>query len=92
MAAVDTRHAFERLDPGQSGDAPLYRLAKRALLAAIEAGHYPPGRALPNEAAHDIAIALLGGEIDRRRRALFPPADITQIQRLAEPALGAADQ
>jgi hypothetical protein len=34
----------------------------------------------------------LGGEIDRRRRALLAAADVAQIERLAEPALGLADQ
>ena len=62
MAAMHA-HAFERLDPGQSGGAPLYRLAKRALLAAIEAGHYPPGHALPNEAALASALGISVGTL-----------------------------
>ncbi len=45
-----------------------------------------------DQRAHEIAVAPLGGEIDRRRRALLAPADVAQIERLAEPALGLADQ
>jgi GntR family transcriptional regulator len=56
-------HAFERLDPGQAGDAPLYRLAKRALLGAIEAGRCPPGSALPNEAALGRALGISIGTL-----------------------------
>ena len=37
--------------------------------------------------AHELAMAFLSREIDRRRRALFPAADVAQIERLAEPAL-----
>ena len=48
--------------------------------------------AVLDQLAHEIAIALLGREIDRRRRALFPAADVAQIERLAEPALRIADQ
>lgn len=56
-------HVFGRLDPCQAGDAPLYRLAKRALLAAIEAGHCPPGSALPNEAALAQALGISIGTL-----------------------------
>jgi len=45
-----------------------------------------------DHAAHHVAIALLGGEIDRRRRALLAAADVAQINGLAEPAVGFADQ
>jgi len=34
-----------------AGGAPLYRVAKRALLQAIEAGQCPPGSTLPNESS-----------------------------------------
>ena len=44
------------------------------------AGDHPP---------HHVAIALFGGEI---HRALFAAADVAQIDGLAEPALGVADQ
>ena len=37
-------------------------------------------------------MRLLGDEVDGRRRALLPPADVAQIKALAEPALGGADQ
>ena len=42
--------ALAPLRPDAAG-APLYRLAKRALLAAIESGHWPTAGALPSEAA-----------------------------------------
>ena len=45
-----------------------------------------------DQRAHEIAVALLGREIDRRRRALLASADVAQIERLAEPACGLADQ
>jgi len=55
--------AFERLDPGQAAGAPLYRLAKQALLAAIESGRCPPGRALPNETALAAALGISIGTL-----------------------------
>ncbi len=42
--------AFRAIAP-EAADMPLYRVVKRALLQAIEDGSYPPGAALPNEAA-----------------------------------------
>ena len=39
-----------------------------------------------------IRRCALGGQIDRRRRALLAAADLAQIERLAEPAVGLADQ
>ena len=45
-----------------------------------------------DEAAHKIAVAPLGREIDRRRCALLAPANLAQIERLAEPAARLADQ
>jgi GntR family transcriptional regulator len=51
-----------------AGSAPLYRVAKRALLQAIEAGHCPAGSALPNEtalaAAFGISIGTLRHAVD----------------------------
>ena len=51
-----------------AGGAPLYRVAKRALLQAIEAGHCPAGSALPNEtalaAAFGISIGTLRHAVD----------------------------
>ena len=51
-----------------AGGAPLYRVAKRVLLQAIEAGHCPPGSALPNEtalaAAFGISIGTLRHAVD----------------------------
>ena len=43
--------------------------------------------AVADQRPDEFAVAPLGGEIDRRRRALLPPANIAQINRLAEPAL-----
>lgn len=54
--------SFDRLEP-DAGGAPLYRLAKRALLAAIEAGRYPPGAALPNETALAAALGISIGTL-----------------------------
>ena len=45
-----------------------------------------------DQPADEVAVAALGGEIDRRRRALLAAADVAQIERLAEPAVGLADQ
>lgn len=51
-----------------AGGAPLYRVAKRALLQAIESGHCPPGSALPSEAtlaaAFGISIGTLRHAVD----------------------------
>jgi len=45
-----------------------------------------------DHAAHHVAVAFFRREIDRRRRAFFAAADVAQINRLAEPAMGFADQ
>src|SRR5437588_8201338 len=45
-----------------------------------------------DHAAHHVAVALLGGKIDRWRRALFAAADVAQVHRLTEPAMRFADQ
>jgi GntR family transcriptional regulator len=61
------RPAFDRLHP-DAGGAPLYRLAKRALMGAIEDGRCPPGSALPSEtplaAALGISIGTLRHAVD----------------------------
>jgi GntR family transcriptional regulator len=58
---------FKPIAP-DAGGAPLYRVAKRALLQAIEAGHCPAGSALPNEtalaAAFGISIGTLRHAVD----------------------------
>jgi GntR family transcriptional regulator len=51
--SVDRAHA----------SAPLYRQAKRQLIAAIEAGHYAPGQALPSEAALAQALGVSIGTL-----------------------------
>ena len=48
--------------------------------------------ALGDQRAHEIAVAALGSEIDRRRRSFLALADFAQIERLAEPAVGLADE
>ena len=53
---------FAPLAP-DAGAAPLYRLAKRALLAAIEDGRYPPPRALPSEPALAAALGISIGTL-----------------------------
>ena len=42
--------------------------------------------------ANEIAGGALGRQIDRRRRAFLAAGDLAQPKRLAEPALGGADQ
>ena len=41
---------------------------------------------------HEVAVAALDREIDRRRCAFLAAVQFTQVDRLAEPALGVADQ
>jgi GntR family transcriptional regulator len=65
-AHLPTPHAFARLAPDAAG-APLYRQAKRALLAAIESGRCPAASALPNETA---LAAALGVSIGTLRHAV----------------------
>jgi len=43
--------------------APLYRLAKRAVLQAIEAGRFGPGQALPNETTLSGALGVSVGTL-----------------------------
>lgn len=62
----------ELFQPGSVGrehaSAPLYRQTKRQLIAAIEAGHYAPGDALPSEAqlakALGVSIGTLRHAVD----------------------------
>ena len=61
---------------------------KAAVGDVVRRGH----QAVADQATDEIAMASLRGEIDRRRRALLAAADFAQIDRLAEPALGFADQ
>ena len=42
--------------------------------------------------ADEIAVGAFGGQIDGGRRAFLAAGDLAQPQRLAEPALGGADQ
>jgi GntR family transcriptional regulator len=60
---TSTDFAFAALRHDDAAGAPLYRLAKQSLLGAIEAGHYPPGRALPNEAALAKALGISIGTL-----------------------------
>jgi GntR family transcriptional regulator len=64
---MESALAFAPIAP-DAGSAPLYRVAKRALLQAIEAGHCPPGSALPSEtvlaAAFGISIGTLRHAVD----------------------------
>ena len=59
--------ALGRAALGVAGAGPLYRLAKRALLQAIEGGACPPGTALPSETE---LSRRLGVSIGTLRRAV----------------------
>ncbi len=48
--------------------------------------------ALVDLAAHEVAVAPLDREIDRRRGTFLATAGLPEVERLAEPALGLADQ
>lgn len=58
---------FAAIAPASAG-MPLYRVVKRALLGAIEAGSYAPGSALPSEselaAAFGVSIGTLRKAVD----------------------------
>ena len=45
-----------------------------------------------DQCADQLAVAPLDGEIDGRWRTLLAPANLAQINRLAEPALRVAEQ
>jgi GntR family transcriptional regulator len=64
---MDIAAVFPSIAP-DAGGAPLYRVAKRALLQAIEAGRCPPGSALPSEpalaSAFGISIGTLRHAVD----------------------------
>lgn len=53
---------FKPIAPDAAG-APLYRVVKRALLQAIEAGRYPAGGALPSEAELSAALGVSIGTL-----------------------------
>jgi GntR family transcriptional regulator len=55
--------AFTPLRHDDDDGAPLYRLAKRALLGAVEAGRWPPGDALPNETALARSLGIAVGTL-----------------------------
>ena len=59
---MDLAVVFPALAP-DGGGVPLYRQAKRALLQAIEAGHCPPGTALPSEAPLAAALGISIGTL-----------------------------
>jgi len=59
---MDVATVFPPIAP-DAGGAPLYRVAKRALLQAIEAGHCPPGSALPSETALATAFGISIGTL-----------------------------
>jgi GntR family transcriptional regulator len=67
LTAPSHRGAFARIAPDAAG-APLYRVVKRSLLRAIEAGHYPAGGALPSEgemaAQFEVSIGTLRHAVD----------------------------
>jgi GntR family transcriptional regulator len=70
MRAMNTASvcpAFEPITPDAAG-MPLYRVVKRALLRAIEAGRCAPGEALPSESelasAFEVSIGTLRHAVD----------------------------
>jgi len=66
MQTVPVTPVFEPIAP-EAADMPLYRVVKRSLLNAIEAGTCPPGHTLPSET--ELALAL-GVSIGTLRRAV----------------------
>jgi GntR family transcriptional regulator len=54
--------AFKAIAP-EAADAPLYRIVKRSLLHAIEAGQYSAGAALPSETALAAAMGVSVGTV-----------------------------
>jgi GntR family transcriptional regulator len=65
-AAARAEQTFDAIAPEAAG-MPLYRVAKRALLQAIESGRCAPGKALPSETA---LAASMGVSIGTLRRAV----------------------
>jgi GntR family transcriptional regulator len=59
---MDTATVFAPIAP-DAGGAPLYRVAKRGLLQAIEIGHCPAGSALPSETALSAAFGISIGTL-----------------------------
>jgi GntR family transcriptional regulator len=59
---MDVPATLAPLRPDAAG-APLYRLAKRALLAAIESGRWPAASTLPSEAALAAALGISIGTL-----------------------------
>ena len=66
MQPVPITPVFEPIAPEAAG-MPLYRVVKRSLLSAIEAGTCPPGNTLPSET--ELASAM-GVSIGTLRRAV----------------------
>jgi GntR family transcriptional regulator len=66
MPTAPAAHAFAAIAPEATG-MPLFRVAKRALLQAIESGGCAPGQALPSETT---LAASLGVSIGTLRRAV----------------------
>jgi GntR family transcriptional regulator len=67
MTLASALPAFQPIAP-DAGGAPLYRVVKRSLLRAIEAGRYPAGGALPSEtelaAAFGVSVGTLRHAVD----------------------------
>ena len=59
---MDLAAVFPPIAP-DAGGSPLYRVAKRVLLQAIEAGHCPAGSALPSEAALALSFGISIGTL-----------------------------
>ncbi len=64
------------------------RDGKTAIREVVAGGQ----QALAGQRPDKLAMPALGGEVDGGRSALLPAADVAQIDRLAEPSLGLAQQ
>src|SRR5262249_41517223 len=49
-------------------------------------------KAVADQAAHEVAMPALGGEINRRRSTLLPLANLAQINRLPQPAVSLTNE
>src|SRR6185312_14024497 len=74
---------------GAAGHRHLRDGDEQAAIGDVVAGAHPADLDL---AAHEVAVAALGGEVHRGRRALLLADDLAQPKGLAEPALRVADQ
>ena len=94
--AGSARSAGRHGNPGTDGAARveggqrhLGERHQKPAIGNVVAGGDPPALDL---APHEIAVAPLGGEVDRRRRPLLPALDLALVEGAGEMATGAAHQ